>query len=402
MRVLTLNWGHGPYSISKIIRDIEAELNYEDVSFFHLQESGEELGENYKSLSGWLEYRIYYVLAHITGRRYGTGYIPYLRVKKYIKSYTPDIVHIHCPNGFSINLYKVFNYLKKEHIPTVITNHAEFFYTGNCAHSDECMQFVSGCHGCVEYKERIQSWFFNRTEWAWRKMKMAFENFDTLYMIAVSNWMQGRMKLSPISNKLTTAVIMNGIDTNIFKWVPCGESNDKIRRVVHVTSHFSDDISDMKGGYYVIELAKRCLMLPIEFIVIGDNYVKEENVPKNMKIVGIVKEQNELASYYRNADLTLLTSKRETFGMTCAESLACGTKVIGFYNGGTESIAIKQYTHLVEFGDIEKLKRVMLETLDEKIYEKSLISKEAEEKYSKKTMARNYLKIYQQAVKKGR
>jgi len=60
-----------------------------------------------------------------------------------------------------------------------------------------------------------------------------------------------------------------------------------------------------------------------------------------------------LARYYSMADVTVLTSKKETYSMVTVESLCCGTPVIGFKAGGPEQIAILEYCRFCEHGDIQ-------------------------------------------------
>lgn len=395
--MLTLNWGHGPYSISKIIRDIEEILKTEGVEFLHVQESGKTIGDNYISLSGWFMTRVYYAWAHISGRQYGTGYIPYLKFKRILKRYSPDIVHIHCPNGFSINLYKVLELLKKWNIPTIITNHAEFFYTGNCAYAEDCLGFTDGCKNCRDFKERTFSLYFNHTKWAWIKMQYAFKGFKNIKMVAVSPWILSRMNMSSIVNTLPTCIIENGINTEIFSnggyEIKKGKNDRK--RVLHVTANFSNN--KIKGGNYVLRLAEMCKELPIDFIVVGWHNLSKEIISDNIILAGEVNNQNQLAEYYRTADVTLITSKRESFGMVCAESLCCGTPVVGFLNGGTESIALREYTSFVPFGELESLKKEMLLFLEKK-FNKKEISERVCGRYSKEQMAYSYLKVYQEMI----
>ncbi len=395
LRVLSLNWGHGAYSISKITRDIEKVLTDEGVEFLHVYESGAKLSGNYIRLSGWVMSRVYYVWAHFSGRQYGTGYLPYLKWRRIVVKYAPDVVHIHCPNGFTINLYKVLEYLKKTKIPTVITNHAEFFYTGNCSYADECSGFITGCKKCYRFKEKTYSLFFNRTEWAWGKMKSAFEGFEHLKMVLVSPWALTRMKLSPICNQLPAVVIGNGVDTQVFRYFDVTNKNIFRKVVLHVTADFSDN--ENKGGKYVLDLARCCEDEEIDFIVIGKCNLDEPNIPRNMTLLGTIQDQRQLAEYYNAADVTLISSRRETFGMVCVESLCCGTPVVGFKNGGTESIAIPDYTLFAEFGDVEALKSVLMTMLNTE-YDKAAISEQACSLYSKERMARSYLNVYREVA----
>lgn len=49
-------------------------------------------------------------------------------------------------------------------------------------------------------------------------------------------------------------------------------------------------------------------------------------------------DKNELADFYRKADVALTLSQRETYGMTVAEALLCGTPVVGFKMVGPRAL----------------------------------------------------------------
>ena len=89
--------------------------------------------------------------------------------------------------------------------------------------------------------------------------------------------------------------------------------------------------------------------------------------------------------------MTLLTSEREVFSMVCAESLCCGTPVIGFKAGGPESIAIPEYSTFVKYGDVDTLYQKILQYLNnEKI---SISIERAHKFYSRETMNDKYFKL---------
>ena len=96
--------------------------------------------------------------------------------------------------------------------------------------------------------------------------------------------------------------------------------------------------TDVKGGYYLPLIARK---LPnYKFIVVASRHSDSlPGMPKNIHLWGRAKTQEELSQLYSEADVTLLLSKRETFSMVTAESLCCGTPVVGFKAGGPESIA---------------------------------------------------------------
>ena len=106
-----------------------------------------------------------------------------------------------------------------------------------------------------------------------------------------------------------------------------------------------------------------------------------------------MSDQKELAKYYGMADVTLLTSKRETFSMVTAESLSCGTPVVGFKAGAPEQIAIKEYSEFVEYGDVESLTEKVKAYLS-RDFNKEEISRLAHEKYADEKMIEETIKIY--------
>jgi len=163
--------------------------------------------------------------------------------------------------------------------------------------------------------------------------------------------------------------------------------------ILHVTPHFSDLPDDNKGGFYVLEVAKRLLNEKVKVLVAGDYDHAIHDVPKNVVFLDRISDQTELAKYYSMADLALLTSHKETFSMVCAESLACGTPIVGFKAGAPEQIAIKEYSTFVEYGDIDNLTESVKSLLNKDI-DKEEISRLAHEVYADEKMIEKNLQIY--------
>ncbi len=403
MKILTINCVSKTGSTGKIIRDIESVLTRQ-CTFIHCYESGNapECENEYRITKSRHEYLFNYIMARVTGKKYGSGSRTTRRLIKKIRETAPDIVHIHCPNTYSVNIYMLFDFLKKNNIRTVITNHAEFFYTGNCAHANECMQFQTGCRKCTRVFDKKYPFLFNRTAYEWKKMKRAFADFKHLRMVAVSPWALERMKLSPIAKEADKRVILNGADTSVFCIRPNADLKQRLagnkKLLLFVTARFSTDPEDEKGGYYITKLAHSLLGENVQVAVVG--VINScENVADNLTLIGAVNNQTELAEYYSAADLCVIASKRETFGMICAESLLCGTPVVGFKAGGPESISIKEYTEFVDYGDLEKLRSCVLNWLDYKQGRQTEIADAAKQRYSIENMAKGYYELYCELIK---
>lgn len=399
IKVLTINCMHKKGSTGKIIKDT-AEKLAGDCEFVFCYECGEKpTAENEYKIAAKYEWYAYYILARVLGLKYCTGFTSTYRLLRYIKKQKPDIVHLHCPNTNSVNIPWLLRFLKRKKIATVVTNHAEFYYTGNCPYAHDCMKFQTGCGNCDYSFDPYRKYLFDRTAYEWKKMNEAFDGFENITMVAVSPWVKERMSLSPIANKLHSVVVKNGVDTeNVFHITPSelkrelGISEDK-KVLLHVTASFTDRLDDLKGGRYIIELAKS--IPDIEVVVVGPYMLSDTgNLSKNIHLIGSVSEQKLLAQYYSMADLTVVVSRRETYGMVCAESLCCGTPIVGFLAGGTESIALTKYSKFVEYGDVDKLLLAVNEFISVKEGRAEQIQADAHAEYSCGTMAKGYMEVY--------
>lgn len=336
--------------------------------------------------------------SRITGYPYGGCLWGTHTAIKALRRIKPDIVHIHCANAYMVNIYRVLEYLKKEHIPTVLTNHAEFMYTGGCTHTVDCNKWLTGCHDCDKIgKEHPISYFFDRTGKEWKLLQKAYEGFEKLTICCVSDWVKERASQSPFYTGHPVITVLNGLNTEVFHYTDPSGLRKKLglegkKIVVHVTPDF---YSIIKGGQHVIEMANR--FPDIEFVIVGSD-AKDENVPANCHFIGKITDQTLLAQYYSMGDVCLLTSVRETFSMVCAEALCCGTAVVGFRSGGPELISLPDYSAFVEQGQDDELENALREMLG-RVYSKKALSEESVKVYSQETMCKKYYSVYGDLLK---
>lgn len=400
MKILQVNSVYPLWSTGKITHDIHTVLleeGYQSIVCYGLGETVS--APNTYKVSNRLETKLNRIWARLTGVMYGGNWFATRRLIQIIKEEHPDIVHLQCINGYFINIYRLITFLKKNNIKTVITLHAEFMYTANCGHALDCERWKHGCGQCPRLKQETRSLLFDSTAYSWKKMQQAFDGFDkNLCISSVSPWLQTRALQSPILGKKKNQVILNGIDTSIFNFINNSSIYNElgINRadtiVFHVTPNFNDDTNNLKGGKYVIELAKR---LPhIKFIVAGPSYGKVPSIPSNIIRLGAVTDPHKLAQLYSIAQITVLTSKKETFSMVCAESLSCGTPIVGFLAGAPEQISLSEYSTFVEYGQIDRLQSAVEKFLSQS-FDKNAISQKAREKYSREVMAKSYINLYQ-------
>ena len=118
------------------------------------------------------------LLSRFTGLMYGGCFFSTNKLISVIKKEKPDIVHLHCINGYCVNIYRLIAWLKKNKIKTVLTLHAEFMHTGSCGYALDCERWKSGCGSCPRLKKETKSIFLDRTALSWKKMRKAFNSFN--------------------------------------------------------------------------------------------------------------------------------------------------------------------------------------------------------------------------------
>ena len=301
------------------------------------------------------ETKIHAGLARITG--YNGYFSPQStkRVIKYIEEFKPDIIHIHELHAYFVNIKPLIEYIKKKGIPVIWTFHCEYMYTGKCGYAYECSNFQTECHNCPAVKDYPKSMFFDKTKQMFRMKKKLLEDMD-FTIVTPSQWLADRVRLSFLNEK-NIKVIHNGVDTSIFKPVDSfvlrkqliiPDANKVVLFVAPIV------LDKRKGGHWVIRIAEMMKNENVSFVLVGGGE-KPENVPSNVIFAGTVYDKNLLAQYYSLADVFLLCSEKETYSMTCAEALCCGTRVIGFKAGAPETVFEKPNAVFFKYGDINAL-----------------------------------------------
>ena len=394
MKLLQINCVYREGSTGKLVYELHKALEAEGTDSVVCYGRGQraEGARVYKTCGEWYA-KANNLRSRFTGLMYGGCRLSTRRLISIIRKEKPDVVHLHCINGYFVNIYALVAWLKKEKIRTILTLHAEFMYTGNCGHALDCERWKTGCGQCPRRKSETKSLFFDRTHGSWLRMKKAFEGFRDLTVVSVSPWLMDRAKQAPILSEFPHQVILNGVDTEIFR--PCETAGlrkelglEGKQVVFHTTAEFSADPAHLKGGCHVLELARR---MPETVFLVAGTYDQSIVPPENLRFLGKISDQRRLAAFYSMADACVLTSKRETFSMLVAESLCCGTPVLGFEAGGPEGIAVKEFTKFVPQGDIDGLLYALKSCLKEG---KSVDAEFCQKLYGKDAMCAAYVRLY--------
>ena len=401
MKILQINIFFNEGSTGRIVADIHHRLlrdGHESYVVFGRGQNWQkdDTAHLYRTTPGRRS-EIYRKISRITGLRYNTAYFETKRLLKYIDKKKPDIVHLHCLNCAYVNPYMLLKHFGEKGYKVLVTHHADVTITANCDYAFTCEKWKTGCGHCDTVRSQKRSFWIDATHRSWVQMKSAFLKVKMLYASGVSDWMTNRVRQSPFFNHTECRTILNGVDTSVFTY---REKNEELKAelglkiadkvTLHVTPNFRAPI---KGGQYVIELARR--MPDVKFVVVGIKKGENDNLPKNIIPIEPILSAEKLSYYYSMADVTILPSFRESFSMVTAESLCCGTPVVGFKAGAPETITIPEYSEFVNYGDIDCLQTALIFFLNQSV-NKSVLSEDARVKYNVEKMYQGYLKYYRE------
>lgn len=348
---------------------------------------------NYKDtffVGNVLTQKLHALFSRITGK---IGYFSRYQTKKvirFIKQYQPDVVHLRNLHGNFICIPKLLKFLGENDIPTVVTLHDCFFYTGACTHYtvNNCHKWQTKCENC---KYNKLTWFFDRTSKMFLDKQKLFGNINRLAVVGVSKWITSEAMKSPILKNATIMEnIYNGIDLSVFKETKSdfkernGLQNYKI--ILGVASGWSEK----KGLNVFLELADK--LQPNEKIVLVGNTL--EKIVSD-KIVSIAATNNveELVKIYNAADVFVQASKEETFGKVVAEALACGVPVVtNMYTANPEMVDDKSGVVVADFTADNIYKTISYVLKKRK--EDFSCRQRAEQLFNKDNVYTDYLMIY--------
>jgi len=393
-KVIQINVTYNNGSTGKITHDIHTYLTNNGVESVVLYGRGKRVkGKNIVKVGFELPAKINKFKSLFTGNQYGYGFFATKRVIKLLAKEKPTVVHLQCLNGYFINIYKLIEWLNRNKVKTVLTLHAEFMHTANCDHSYDCKQWITGCQNCPDYHYATGSFLRNYTVKSWKRMKKAFEGFDSLTVVPVSNWLKSRVERSPFFNSHSIITIHNGIDISCFDYVKKDTDTEVLTKynipldkkiVLHVTPSFDNP---MKGGEYFVELSK----------MFGDEYIFVVVGLSDKSFASIIhipftNNQRDLAVIYRSAAVLVICSKIDNYPTVCLEANCCGTPVVGFDVGGVSETIFPKMGETVSFGNILQMKTAVEKWAATDIDEQYIENCRA--KNSKERMSSEYMSIY--------
>jgi len=255
-----------------------------------------------------------------------------------------DIIHLHWINQGFISL-KGLEQLLKLKKPVIWSMHDMWSFTGGCHHTNECQGFKSTCGNCPMLRISRQNDLSNKQ---WNRKKLIFDLATNIYFTAPSSWLHDMSGKSSLLHSKEIVTIPNIIDTGHYQPKNIAESRkrlglDEDTRIILFGAPLIDDPN--KGLEFFTQAVgnltseeKKDILVVLFGRIKRNKHGIFNKLDCNHLYLDYMTDPSEMPYLYSAADVTIVPSLYETFGLMVAESMACGTPVVAFDNSGPRDI----------------------------------------------------------------
>lgn len=400
MRVLQINAIYKQYSTGRTTMELHQALMEKGVESYVAAPNLCGLSENCYQIGNRLDWKIHALFSRLFGLQ---GYFSHAATRSllhYMDDIKPDIIHLRNLHSNYINIPRLLEYISKRQIPTVLTLHDSWFYTGKCVYyiEDRCDRWLSGCGHCPALRKGNGSLFFDRSHKMLLDKKRLFSKITKLAVIGVSKWTSEDAARSILKNAAIIKPIYNWIDLEIFR----PQATDDLRRKLHLENQYvllgvAMTWIPLKGIDIFYKLSQ---LLPpgFQLVLVGDSLAPKYK-DSGILSYGEVNDISQLSKLYAMADIFVNPTIQETFGKTTAEALACGTPVVAYHSTAMPELIAKDG----EFGELVSeytadafLKAILCVKTKGKAAYQARCRQRAESLFDKSANISKYVQVYEE------
>lgn len=288
-------------------------------------------------------------------------------IEEEIRDFQPDVIH-------SGHIWTLSNIAGDYNIPLVIT-----------AHGTDLIGFEKS----NIYKEDCY---------------LAYEKAQKIITISKDN----KNLVDNIFGSQKSELIPNGYDPEVF--YPEVIDKEKFLKQFGITKPYKNIISF--AGKFTKEKGIDTLLKALKLyenddtitILAGDGELFNKMIELKNKLginnVVFIKNQphNILRQLYNVANISIVPSRKEAFGLVVIEALACKTPVIGTNTGGIKEIINERVGRLIEVDDYIKLAENVKYLLDNELFDYDYIASYAKDKYSQDQFTNKLIALYNEVI----
>lgn len=260
----------------------------------------------------------------------------------------------------------------------------------------------------VPWVHTYHSTEYDRNSFPWDYItgieKLGVDSSDL--QITVSNRMKDMLQQKYAANGNRIRVIYNGISCSDFSGISGSQVSQMLKGKKVVL--FLGRLTQQKGPKFFLETAKKVLekRQDVMFVLAGRGellpelikYTFQLGIVRNVLFLGFIPDEYQ-ASIYSAADVFVMPSSSEPFGITALEALASGVPTIVSKTSGVSELVKTAFK--VDFWDTERMSDTILGILKYGIVKRLMkaIGQEEAKHYTWKKTAEETLRVYRELVR---
>lgn len=268
-----------------------------------------------------------------------------------------DVIYLHWINECMLSVKDIERILLLDK-PVYFYMHDMWALTGGCHHSFECINYENHCGKCQLLGSNIK----NDLSFILHEKKIMMWNKSNLAVITPSRWLGECARRSILFRNKSVSVIPNLLDTDIYKPIDRVFAREKLGlpmgKKIILFAAIAGVKNIYKGWGYLADSLNLIDQNQAEVVVVGSDY--DENVVSSLSMhvhfLGKITSDELMTYVYSSADVFVSPSLADNFPNTIAESMACGTPVVGFNVGGIPDMIIHKYNgYLAQLKSVDDL-----------------------------------------------
>jgi glycosyltransferase involved in cell wall biosynthesis len=240
-----------------------------------------------------------------------------------------NLIHFHIIHSNYLSMQSLPKMTREK--PSVWTLHDPWAMTGHCIHPFECTRWQQSCGNCPDLKTDF-ALRVDTTRLNFQLKKFAIQR-SNLQVIVASNWMESRVKQSPIFDGIQIHKIPFGLDLDYFKARDQAAAKHRLGidsdRLVLC---FRSIENDFKGLKYAIEALEALnVSVPICLLTLNDKG-RIEHLKGRYQVVelGWINDDEVMRDVYDATDIFMMPSLADSFGLMAVEAMTFGKPTVCF------------------------------------------------------------------------
>lgn len=221
-------------------------------------------------------------------------------------------------------------------------------------------------------------------------------------ILVVSNPLKKLMMTKLLQDASSITVIPNFIDFEFFK--PEKRTAPENGEYRLFTVCFLD--TKKRVDRLIAAFAEIIKKIPGATLTIGGDGGETEKLKQQVSLLGLESQikftgflsKDEVRAGLNQADLFVLPSEVETFGVVVIEAMAMGLPVVATRSGGPEDIISSCSGELADRNTVSLTEAIFRAHEKRNSYDPALIREEARKKFSREVVSQKYLELYAQMV----